>query len=77
MRIPANPATAALMTQFRAAMRSGEIPLTNAPFSDSAAARVWSPNRVNRNASASVTVAARTVAANHIRSPETCTDPME
>ena len=40
MRMPAIAATAALIIQFRAATRSGAMPLTSAPFSVSAAARV-------------------------------------
>ena len=40
MRMPARPATAELIIQFEAAIRSGEIPLTKAPLSDSAAALV-------------------------------------
>ena len=48
IRIPETAATAALIIQLAAAMRSGEMPLTKAPFSVSAAARVTSPKRVNR-----------------------------
>ena len=48
IRMPARPATTALIIQFTAAMRSGEMWETYAPFSVSAAARVCSPNRVNR-----------------------------
>ncbi len=48
MRIPARPATIEPIIQLTAAIRSGEIPLTKAPFSVSAEARVCSPKRVNR-----------------------------
>ena len=48
MRIPAAPATAALIIQLRSATRSGDTPLTNAPVWDSAAALVERPNRVHR-----------------------------
>ena len=48
IKMPAMPAMTALITQFTAAMRSGEMWETYAPFSLSAAARVCNPNRVNR-----------------------------
>ena len=48
MRIPAAPTTAPASIQFNSAIRSGEIPVTYAPASDSAVARVSRPNRVHR-----------------------------
>ena len=48
IKIPARPATAPLMAQLARAMFSGESPVTKAPTSDSAEARVASPKRVNR-----------------------------
>ena len=48
IKIPARPATAPLMAQFANAMFSGESPVTRAPNSDSADARVASPKRVKR-----------------------------
>ena len=42
------PQTTKLMTQLTSAMRSGESPLTRAPTSVSADARVARPNRVKR-----------------------------
>ena len=43
--MPARPATVPLMAQLRSAMFSGESPVTNAPISDSADARVARPKR--------------------------------
>ena len=48
MRMPAAPATAALIIQLNNAIRSGDTPLTKAPVWDSATARVSNPNRVQR-----------------------------
>ena len=48
MRIPARPATIELIIQLIAAIRSADMPLTNAPFSVSAEARVCNPNLVYR-----------------------------
>jgi hypothetical protein len=53
MRMPARPAISELITQFATAIRFGDRPVTTAPFSVSAAARVASPNRVNRRPKAS------------------------
>ena len=75
IRMPATAATAELIIQLTAAMRSGDSPLTYAPFSVSAAARVASPKRVKRNASASTKAMRRIVAANQSRSPGTRTSP--
>jgi hypothetical protein len=76
MRIPDTPPTAALIIQLAAASRSGAMPLTYAPFSFSAAARVRSPNPVNRNAAASAAARMTTVIANHTRSLDTRTSPI-
>ncbi len=43
-----HPTTAPASIQFNSAIRSGEMPLTYAPVSDSAVARVSRPNRVHR-----------------------------
>ena len=56
MRIPATPATTALIIQFNSATRSGETPLTYAPTWVSATARVARPNRVYLNAAAKASV---------------------
>ena len=47
------PETTKLMIQLTSAMRSGESPLTSAPTSVSADARVARPKRVKRNSSVS------------------------
>src|SRR5712692_6468679 len=75
MRMPDRPATMALIIQFAAATRSGAMPLRNAPFSLSAAARVASPNRVNRNDAAIAKARPSTVTANQTRSLDTLTEP--
>ncbi len=63
IRMPARPATAALIIQFTSATRSGDTPLTNAPVCDSAEARVTRPNRVKRKTRLSTTVTAMMVTA--------------
>ena len=64
------PQTMKLMTQLARAMRSGESPLTSAPTSVSAAARVASPKRVYRNSTVSTMPRAMIVAASQSRSTE-------
>ncbi len=68
-------ATAALIIQFKAATRSGAMPLTSAPFSVSAAARVCRPKRVKRKATVMAIAMPSTAAANHTRSLEIRTVP--
>jgi hypothetical protein len=68
IRMPAAPATAPASIQFNNAMRSGEIPLTYAPVSDSATARVSRPNRVHRYSAVMTNVIASTVTARYTRS---------
>ncbi len=70
MRMPANPQTTKLMIQLISAMRSGESPLTRAPTSVSAEARVASPNRVNRKTTVSTIPMPMMVAARSNRSTE-------
>ena len=48
IRMPAAPTTAPASIQFNSAIRSGEMPLTYAPASFSAVARVSRPNLVQR-----------------------------
>ena len=68
---PPTPAITVLSAQFTSAMRCGDRPVTNAPFSDSAAARVARPKRVNRNQSVSATAMRMMTAVNQSRSPGT------
>jgi hypothetical protein len=60
-----------LSAQLTSAMRCGERPVTKAPFSDSAAARVARPKRVNRNHSVSTIDTTMMTAVNQSRSPGT------
>ena len=68
---PPTPAMTVLSAQFTSAMRCGERPVTKAPFSDSAAARVARPKRESRNQSPSAIESAMMTAADHSRSPGT------
>lgn len=68
IRMPDSPAIIVDSAQLAYAMRSGDRPVTSAPVSVSAAARVARPNRVSRNAAISATVSATMIAANHSRS---------
>jgi 3-oxoacyl-[acyl-carrier-protein] synthase III len=68
---PPIPAMAVLSAQFTSAMRWGDRPVTKAPFSDSAAARVARPKRESRNHSPSAMDTAMMTAADHRRSPGT------
>ena len=68
---PPTPAITVLSAQFTSAMRCGERPVTKAPFSDSAAARVARPKRESRNQSPSAIESAMMIAADHSRSPGT------
>ena len=65
------PQTTALSIQLAAAIRSGESPLSTAPRSLSATARVLSPNRVKRVSAQIPTATAITDTANHTRSWDT------
>ena len=73
MRMPAMPHTTKLMIQLTSAMRSGESPLTSAPISVSAEARVANPNRVNRKRTVSTMPMPMIVAARSNRSTEMST----
>ena len=64
------PQTTKLMIQLTRAMRSGERPLTSAPTSVSADARVARPKRVKRNRTVSTIPMPMMVAASHSRSVE-------
>ena len=64
------PQTTKLMIQLASAMRSGESPLTSAPTSVSADARVARPKRVKRNRTVSTIPRAMIVPASHRRSVE-------
>ncbi len=64
------PHTTKLMIQFTSAMRSGESPLTRAPTSVSADARVARPNRVKRKTTVSTTPRPMMVLASSRRSTE-------
>ena len=68
---PPTPAIMVLSTQFTSAMRCGDRPVTKAPFSDSAAALVARPNRVNLNQSVSAIAMTIMTAVNQSRSPGT------
>ena len=63
MRMPAMPATTALIIQLASATLSGETPLTKAPVCDSAVARVSRPKRVYRKPAASSIAITTTVSA--------------
>ena len=67
------PETTKLMIQLTSAMRSGERPLTSAPTSVSAEARVARPKRVKRKITVSTMPRAMIVPANHKRSVEMLT----
>ncbi len=71
IRIPAAPTTAPASIQFNSAMRSGEMPLTYAPASFSATARVSRPNRVQRYSTVMTSVSPMTVRARYTRSDST------
>ena len=60
-RMPKAPVKTVDRTQFVPASRSGENPMSIAPFSFSAAARVASPKRMKRNTAHSAPVTARTM----------------
>ena len=75
MRIPATPATTALIIQFNSATRSGDTPLTYAPTCVSATARVARPNLVYLNAAARARVRPTIVSARYARSASTTIDP--
>ena len=64
------PETTKLMIQLTSAMRSGERPLTSAPTSVSAEARVARPKRVKRKITVSTMPRAMIVPASHRRSVE-------
>ena len=68
MRIPPSPAITDDRAQLLTAMRSGESPVTNAPFSDSAAASVATPNRVKWYTSATTVARATITTASQMRS---------
>ena len=67
---PAMPHTTKLMIQLTSAMRSGESPLTSAPTSVSADARVARPKRVNRKTTVSTIPRPMMVPASSSRSTE-------
>ena len=71
--MPAMPHTTKLMIQLTSAMRSGDSPLTSAPTSVSAEARVASPNRVKRKRTVSTIPMPMIVAASSNRSTEMST----
>ena len=75
MRMPAVPATMALIAQLASAMRSGEMPLTSAPVSVSDAARVAMPKWVKRYTAASASAMATMVIASQSRSVGTVRSP--
>jgi hypothetical protein len=75
IRIPAAPATRALSVQLAAVTWSAAMPLTWAPFSLCATARLASPKRVNRPSAQTPTAIATTEAANHTLSLDAVTSP--